>query len=198
MDSLRILLYSYVQVIGWSMWFSEYLFLERNWARDESNLKVWIQNHIHERLWTTHCPKFSFYYMHNYLIWFYLQSALQRLIDYPLPFWLALFVEGTRFTEKKLLAAQEYAKSSGLPVPKNVLIPRTKVVLIRFIFFCRRINDYNILCLFFFMLYFPFLLYFAFVALLPLHLPLWFSLQLFILYIQLTKIWFGFSFWSGF
>lgn len=79
-------------VIGWSMWFSEYLFLERNWARDESNLK----------------------------------SALQRLIDYPLPFWLALFVEGTRFTEKKLLAAQEYAKSSGLPVPKNVLIPRTK------------------------------------------------------------------------
>ncbi|XP_054802465.1 1-acyl-sn-glycerol-3-phosphate acyltransferase 2-like isoform X2 [Prosopis cineraria] len=79
-------------VIGWSMWFSEYLFLERSWAKDESTLK----------------------------------SGLQRLKDYPLPFWLALFVEGTRFTQPKLLAAQEYATSTGLPVPRNVLIPRTK------------------------------------------------------------------------
>ncbi|CAH9100607.1 unnamed protein product [Cuscuta europaea] len=79
-------------VIGWSMWFSEYLFLERSWAKDESTLK----------------------------------TGLQRLHDYPLPFWLALFVEGTRFTQAKLLAAQEYAASAGLPVPRNVLIPRTK------------------------------------------------------------------------
>ncbi|XP_059462584.1 1-acyl-sn-glycerol-3-phosphate acyltransferase 2 [Corylus avellana] len=79
-------------VIGWSMWFSEYLFLERSWAKDESTLK----------------------------------SGLQRLKDYPQPFWLALFVEGTRFTQAKLLAAQEYAASTGLPVPRNVLIPRTK------------------------------------------------------------------------
>ncbi|KAJ8528554.1 hypothetical protein K7X08_022246 [Anisodus acutangulus] len=79
-------------VIGWSMWFSEYLFLERSWAKDERTLK----------------------------------SGLQRLSDYPLPFWLALFVEGTRFTQPKLLAAQEYAASAGLPVPRNVLIPRTK------------------------------------------------------------------------
>lgn len=56
-----------------------------------------------------------------------LQSGLQRLKDYPQPFWLALFVEGTRFTKAKLLAAQEYASSMGLPVPRNVLIPRTKV-----------------------------------------------------------------------
>ncbi|XP_028774435.1 1-acyl-sn-glycerol-3-phosphate acyltransferase 2-like [Neltuma alba] len=79
-------------VIGWSMWFSEYLFLERSWAKDESTLK----------------------------------SGLELLRDFPLPFWLALFVEGTRFTQAKLLAAQEYATSSGLPVPRNVLIPRTK------------------------------------------------------------------------
>nr|ALM22871.1 microsomal lysophosphatidic acid acyltransferase 2c [Cuphea avigera var. pulcherrima] len=82
----------FLPVIGWSMWFSEYLFLERNWAKDESTLK----------------------------------SGLNRLKDYPLPFWLALFVEGTRFTRAKLLAAQQYAASSGLPVPRNVLIPRTK------------------------------------------------------------------------
>lgn len=44
-----------------------------------------------------------------------------------MPFWLALFVEGTRFTQTKLLAAQEFAVSRGMPLPKNVLIPRTKV-----------------------------------------------------------------------
>lgn len=82
----------FLPVIGWSMWFSEYLFLERNWAKDERTLK----------------------------------SGLQQLRDFPLPFWLALFVEGTRFTQAKLLAAQEYATSTGLPVPRNVLIPRTK------------------------------------------------------------------------
>lgn len=82
----------FLPVIGWSMWFSEYLFLERSWAKDESTLK----------------------------------SGLQRLKDYPQPFWLALFVEGTRFTQAKLLAAQEYASSQGMPVPRNVLIPRTK------------------------------------------------------------------------
>ncbi|GFP89673.1 1-acyl-sn-glycerol-3-phosphate acyltransferase 2 [Phtheirospermum japonicum] len=82
----------FLPVIGWSMWFSEYLFLERSWAKDENTLK----------------------------------SGLQRLSDFPLPFWLALFVEGTRFTQAKLLAAQEYASSTGIPVPRNVLIPRTK------------------------------------------------------------------------
>lgn len=82
----------FLPVLGWSMWFSEYLFLERSWAKDESTLK----------------------------------SGLLRLKDYPLPFWLALFVEGTRFTQAKLLAAQEYANSTGLPAPRNTLIPRTK------------------------------------------------------------------------
>ncbi|KAF3558657.1 hypothetical protein F2Q69_00014860 [Brassica cretica] len=56
----------------------------------------------------------------------FLPSGLQRLKDFPQPFWLALFVEGTRFTETKLKAAQEYAASSELPIPRNVLIPRTK------------------------------------------------------------------------
>ncbi|KAK8948535.1 1-acyl-sn-glycerol-3-phosphate acyltransferase PLS1 [Platanthera zijinensis] len=82
----------FLPVIGWSMWFTEYLFLERSWAKDEDTLK----------------------------------SGLQRLNDFPQPFWLALFVEGTRFTPAKLSAAQEYAASQGLPVPRNVLIPRTK------------------------------------------------------------------------
>ncbi|XP_043813558.1 1-acyl-sn-glycerol-3-phosphate acyltransferase 3 isoform X3 [Manihot esculenta] len=79
-------------IIGWSMWFSDYLFLERRWAKDETTLK----------------------------------SGFKRLADFPIPFWLALFVEGTRFTEAKLQAAQEFAASRGLPVPRNVLLPRTK------------------------------------------------------------------------
>ncbi|KAL5545584.1 hypothetical protein UlMin_005271 [Ulmus minor] len=82
----------FLPVLGWSMWFSEYLFLERSWAKDENTLK----------------------------------KGIQRRSDYPQPFWLALFVEGTRFTQAKLLAAQEYAASTGQPVPRNVLIPRTK------------------------------------------------------------------------
>ncbi|PKA58221.1 1-acyl-sn-glycerol-3-phosphate acyltransferase PLS1 [Apostasia shenzhenica] len=82
----------FLPVIGWSMWFSEYLFLKRSWVKDEETLK----------------------------------SGLQRLKDFPQPFWLALFVEGTRFTPAKLLAAQEYAALHGLPIPRNVLIPRTK------------------------------------------------------------------------
>ncbi|ONI13799.1 hypothetical protein PRUPE_4G245900 [Prunus persica] len=80
------------EVIGWSMWFSEYFFLERRWTKDEITLK----------------------------------SGFQQLEDFPMPFWLALFVEGTRFTQAKLMVAQEFAASRGLPIPRNVLLPRTK------------------------------------------------------------------------
>ncbi|KAJ6299448.1 hypothetical protein OIU76_020419 [Salix suchowensis] len=79
-------------IIGWSMWFSDYVFLERSWGKDERTL----------------------------------QTGFEQLADFPMPFWLALFVEGTRFTQAKLQVAQEFAASRGLPVPKNVLIPRTK------------------------------------------------------------------------
>lgn len=33
----------FLPVIGWSMWFAEYLFLERSWAKDENTLKVGLQ-----------------------------------------------------------------------------------------------------------------------------------------------------------
>ncbi|XP_028757109.1 1-acyl-sn-glycerol-3-phosphate acyltransferase 3-like [Neltuma alba] len=82
----------YLPVIGWSMWFNDYVFLERRWDKDEATLK----------------------------------SSFEQLEDFPMPLWLALFVEGTRFTESKLLSAQEFAVSKGLPIPRNVLVPRTK------------------------------------------------------------------------
>ncbi|XP_062084039.1 1-acyl-sn-glycerol-3-phosphate acyltransferase 3-like isoform X2 [Humulus lupulus] len=82
----------FLPIIGWSMWLSDYIFLETKWDKDEVKLK----------------------------------SGFQQLEDFPMPFWLALFVEGTRFTQPKLAVAQHYAASRGLPIPKNVLIPRTK------------------------------------------------------------------------
>lgn len=108
---------SLLQVIGWSMWFAEYLFLERSWAKDEKTLKVILH------LSCTRHPTFSF--SHIELFIFGIQWGLQRLKDFPRPFWLALFVEGTRFTPAKLLAVQEYVASQGLPAPRNVLIPCT-------------------------------------------------------------------------
>ena len=44
---------AYMQVIGWSMWFSEFLFLERSWAKDESTIKVLVNMlYAHIHVWT--------------------------------------------------------------------------------------------------------------------------------------------------
>lgn len=64
---------------------------------------------------------------HFLLFYFLAQKGLKQLEDFPMTFWLALFVEGTRFTQEKLEAAQNYASTRNLPSPRNVLIPRTKV-----------------------------------------------------------------------
>ncbi|CAB4278249.1 unnamed protein product [Prunus armeniaca] len=56
----------------------------------------------------------------------YLPRSLQGLKDFPMPFWLTMYAEGTRMTPDKLLEAQKFAASRKLPIPKNVLIPRTK------------------------------------------------------------------------
>ncbi|KAE8729209.1 putative 1-acyl-sn-glycerol-3-phosphate acyltransferase 4 [Hibiscus syriacus] len=42
------------------------------------------------------------------------------------PLWLALFPEGTDFTEKKCTKSQQYAAEVGLPVLTNVLLPKTR------------------------------------------------------------------------
>lgn len=42
------------------------------------------------------------------------------------PFWLVIFVEGTRFTKSKQEANQKYAKENNLPVLQHVLLPRAK------------------------------------------------------------------------
>ena len=35
----------FLPVIGWSMWFSEYVFLARNWTVDEQTLKVRVHEY---------------------------------------------------------------------------------------------------------------------------------------------------------
>lgn len=42
------------------------------------------------------------------------------------PLWLALFPEGTDFTEKKCIRSQKIAAEKGLAVLKHVLLPKTK------------------------------------------------------------------------
>uniref|UniRef100_A0ACD5T8T8 Uncharacterized protein n=1 Tax=Avena sativa TaxID=4498 RepID=A0ACD5T8T8_AVESA len=42
------------------------------------------------------------------------------------PLWLAVFPEGTDYTEKKCIRSQEYAAEHGLPILKNVLLPKIK------------------------------------------------------------------------
>lgn len=71
---------------------------------------------------------------HLYLPNLPLQSSFQALKDFPIPFWVTIFAEGTRLTPDKLLEAQTFASTKGLAIPKNVLIPRTKVKLFLVIF----------------------------------------------------------------
>ncbi|KAL8492361.1 hypothetical protein ACS0TY_023824 [Phlomoides rotata] len=42
------------------------------------------------------------------------------------PLWLAVFPEGTDYTEQKCMRSQKFASENGLPVLKNVLLPKTK------------------------------------------------------------------------
>ncbi|KAF8406388.1 hypothetical protein HHK36_008475 [Tetracentron sinense] len=42
------------------------------------------------------------------------------------PLWLAVFPEGTDFSEQKCIRSQKFAAEKGLPVLKNVLLPKTR------------------------------------------------------------------------
>ncbi|KAL1564440.1 1-acyl-sn-glycerol-3-phosphate acyltransferase 4 [Salvia divinorum] len=42
------------------------------------------------------------------------------------PLWLAVFPEGTDYTEQKCMRSQKFAREGGLPILKNVLLPKTK------------------------------------------------------------------------
>ncbi|KAJ9674638.1 hypothetical protein PVL29_023897 [Vitis rotundifolia] len=55
-----------------------------------------------------------------------LRQKLSTFINPADPLWLAVFPEGTDFTEEKCKRSQKFAAENGLPVLKNVLLPKTK------------------------------------------------------------------------
>ncbi|KAL0376131.1 UNVERIFIED_CONTAM: putative 1-acyl-sn-glycerol-3-phosphate acyltransferase 5 [Sesamum calycinum] len=61
-------------------------------------------------------------------VWWILERRylLSTFRDPRDPLWLAVFPEGTDFTEQKCLRSQKYASENGLPHLKNVLLPKTK------------------------------------------------------------------------
>ncbi|XP_022860007.1 probable 1-acyl-sn-glycerol-3-phosphate acyltransferase 4 isoform X2 [Olea europaea var. sylvestris] len=58
------------------------------------------------------------------------QSVMQQMLstysDRNDPLWLAVFPEGTDYTEQKCKRSQKYAAENGLLVLKNVLLPKTR------------------------------------------------------------------------
>lgn len=55
-----------------------------------------------------------------------MHQMLSTLKDPQVPLWLAIFPEGTDFTEQKCIRSQKYAAEHGLPVLNHVLLPKTK------------------------------------------------------------------------
>ncbi|KAF9620242.1 hypothetical protein IFM89_010977 [Coptis chinensis] len=53
-------------------------------------------------------------------------QMLSTFTDPQDPLWLAVFPEGTDFTEQKCIRSQNYAAENNLPILKNVLLPKTK------------------------------------------------------------------------
>ncbi|CAN0922101.1 Probable 1-acyl-sn-glycerol-3-phosphate acyltransferase 4 [Linum grandiflorum] len=55
-----------------------------------------------------------------------MRTMLETFKDPRDPLWLALFPEGTDFTEEKCQKSKKYASEVGLPILTNVLLPKTK------------------------------------------------------------------------
>jgi len=55
-----------------------------------------------------------------------LTEGMDVLASYSKPFWLLLYPEGTRLSDKKLSEGQAFSRERGLPVLKHQLYPRTK------------------------------------------------------------------------
>ncbi|KAK1417464.1 hypothetical protein QVD17_26591 [Tagetes erecta] len=55
-----------------------------------------------------------------------MRRMLSTFKNYHDPLWLAIFPEGTDFTEQKCIRSQKFASEHGLPVLHNVLLPKAK------------------------------------------------------------------------
>lgn len=55
-----------------------------------------------------------------------MRKRLSAFKDPQDPLWLAVFPEGTDYTEQKCIKNQQFAAENGLPILRNVLLPKTK------------------------------------------------------------------------
>lgn len=55
-----------------------------------------------------------------------MRNILSTFKNHQDPLWLAVFPEGTDFTEQKCIRSQKYASENGLPILHSVLLPKTK------------------------------------------------------------------------
>ncbi|KAL8145079.1 hypothetical protein AgCh_003330 [Apium graveolens] len=55
-----------------------------------------------------------------------MRQRLSTFTDPRDPLWLAVFPEGTDFTQQKCEKSQKFSADNGLPILKNVLLPKTK------------------------------------------------------------------------
>ncbi|RHZ81375.1 hypothetical protein Glove_120g225 [Diversispora epigaea] len=56
----------------------------------------------------------------------HLKKIFKAIKSYAAPIWIVNFVEGTRFSPKKLMEGQQFSMKRGFPVFQNLLFPRTK------------------------------------------------------------------------
>lgn len=74
-------------------------------------------------LWALECPFLSRNFAKDEDT---IRNTCEVYRNYPFPIVVAIFCEGTRFTQAKYLEGVQYAKDKGLPVLKHHLVPRTK------------------------------------------------------------------------
>ena len=93
-------------ILGWSMWFNEFVFLSRSKAGNDLSKIRKSMDHLRGQL----------------TIFFNFLSFLA----YSIPVWLLLYPEGTRYTKEKHDQSMEFAKEKGLKTLKHLLLPRPK------------------------------------------------------------------------
>ncbi|GJP32768.1 hypothetical protein CLOM_g17366 [Closterium sp. NIES-68] len=115
----------HVPLVGWALQMMHFVFIDRCWRTDEGAMGATLQQLRacvgHEERHGEHEEGHKEWRMERHEEQQQKQSQKQGS-----GFWLAIFPEGTDFTDRKRDACQEFARSRGLPVLNHVLLPRTR------------------------------------------------------------------------
>ena len=101
-SSLRTLVkqsLAYVPILGWTWYFSDFIFLKRKLNEDEQKIKQGLRH---------------------------IRAADDGDAFGRMPFWVTMFCEGTRQTAKNLKESQDWQREKGMEPMKHCLYPRTK------------------------------------------------------------------------